>query len=117
MSALQAVRRSGRPHGRRSALARIASQRARMQSAKRHAGSEIAGRRAQRRVATTLRGGRERVEPFLGAPIVGDFASARVRAAGGPTDEALYTCDCGYIFRASVSTTVACPHCGSEQAW
>jgi predicted Zn-ribbon and HTH transcriptional regulator len=46
-----------------------------------------------------------------------DIAAQRVRAAGGPTDEASYTCSCGYTFAASVSTTVVCPHCGSEQAW
>jgi hypothetical protein len=46
-----------------------------------------------------------------------DFAAQRVRAAGGPTDEASYTCACGYVFCAPVSATVACPRCGSEQAW
>jgi len=42
---------------------------------------------------------------------------ARVREAGGPIDLASYTCACGYLFRAAVSTSVACPHCGGEQAW
>jgi len=46
-----------------------------------------------------------------------DFAARRVRAAGGPSDEASYTCACGYVFCAPVSATVACPHCGSEQDW
>jgi hypothetical protein len=46
-----------------------------------------------------------------------DVASARVREAGGPIDEASYTCACGYVFQAPVSTTVACPHCGATQAW
>jgi hypothetical protein len=46
-----------------------------------------------------------------------DLAVQRVRAAGGPIDEASYTCSCGYVFLASVSTTVACPHCGTSQAW
>jgi uncharacterized protein (DUF983 family) len=41
----------------------------------------------------------------------------RVREAGGPIDRASYVCGCGYLFSASVSTTVACPHCGSDQAW
>jgi hypothetical protein len=41
----------------------------------------------------------------------------RVRQAGGPIDTALYTCCCGYLFSAAVSTTVACPHCGTDQAW
>ncbi|MGH2832092.1 MAG: hypothetical protein ACRDK2_04900 [Solirubrobacteraceae bacterium] len=42
---------------------------------------------------------------------------ARTRAAGGPLDEACYSCQCGYVFEASVSTTVTCPHCGASQAW
>jgi hypothetical protein len=41
----------------------------------------------------------------------------RVRDAGGPLDEASYTCQCGFVFRAPVSTTVACPHCHAPQAW
>ena len=46
-----------------------------------------------------------------------DPNAARARAAGGPVDMASYNCQCGFVFSASVSTTVACPHCGSEQAW
>lgn len=46
-----------------------------------------------------------------------DLALARTRAAGGPLDEACYSCECGYVFEASVSTTVTCPHCGASQAW
>ncbi len=42
---------------------------------------------------------------------------ARVRSAGGPIDHATYTCGCGYLFSAAVSTTVVCPHCGADQAW
>lgn len=42
---------------------------------------------------------------------------ARERAAGGPQDLAAYTCTCGCVFEAPVSTTVACPHCGGSQAW
>ncbi len=41
----------------------------------------------------------------------------RVRGAGGPRDVAHYTCECGYVFEATVSTSVACPHCGQGQAW
>ncbi|HEV7942385.1 MAG TPA: hypothetical protein VGP17_06240 [Solirubrobacteraceae bacterium] len=41
----------------------------------------------------------------------------RAQAAGGPIDEATYVCGCGLMFSAPVSTTVACPHCGCEQAW
>jgi hypothetical protein len=46
-----------------------------------------------------------------------DPTVARVRNAGGPIDNASYTCACGFVFAASVSTTVACPHCGASQAW
>jgi hypothetical protein len=46
-----------------------------------------------------------------------DAVSQRVRAAGGPTDEACYTCACGYVFSAAVSTTVTCPRCHRDQAW
>jgi hypothetical protein len=46
-----------------------------------------------------------------------DLAVARVRSAGGPLDEASYACACGLLFRAPVSTTVACPHCHAPQAW
>ena len=33
------------------------------------------------------------------------------------TDQAVYTCQCGYVFEAPVSTSVGCPHCGGTQAW
>ena len=39
------------------------------------------------------------------------------RRAGGPEDQALYTCVCGYAFTAAVTTSVDCPHCGQGQAW
>jgi predicted Zn-ribbon and HTH transcriptional regulator len=42
---------------------------------------------------------------------------ARARSAGGPIDNASYACACGFVFAASVSTTVRCPHCGADQAW
>jgi hypothetical protein len=32
-------------------------------------------------------------------------------------DQALYNCQCGFVFKAPVSTSVACPHCGGAQAW
>jgi hypothetical protein len=48
---------------------------------------------------------------------VTDPTSRRARAAGGPLDVASYNCACGLTFSASVSTTVACPHCGAEQDW
>ena len=47
-----------------------------------------------------------------------DFADERrARESGGPEDRAMYTCGCGYVFQAEVSTSVACPHCGAGQAW
>jgi hypothetical protein len=46
-----------------------------------------------------------------------DVDVERVQHAGGPLDMATYTCACGYLFVAPVSTTVSCPHCGSDQAW
>jgi hypothetical protein len=70
-------------------------------------------RRPTRRAATLHK---RRIEPSS-APEPRDIAVARVRAAGGPLDEASYTCQCGYLFAAPVSTTVACPHCGTSQAW
>jgi hypothetical protein len=39
------------------------------------------------------------------------------RRAGGPEDRALYACICGFAFNAPVTTSVGCPHCGTEQAW
>ena len=41
----------------------------------------------------------------------------RTRAAGGPQDRAFYRCACGHRFAGSVSTHVACPRCGTDQAW
>lgn len=46
-----------------------------------------------------------------------DPAVERAREAGGPVDRASYACACGCQFRAPVSTTVSCPHCGADQAW
>lgn len=44
-------------------------------------------------------------------------AERRLRDAGGPDDRATYSCECGYLFEAPVSTTVSCPNCGVQQAW
>jgi hypothetical protein len=41
----------------------------------------------------------------------------RMRESGGPDDRAMYTCSCGYVFEADVTTSVMCPHCGTGQAW
>jgi len=55
--------------------------------------------------------------PSATTPRAVDPAAQRVRDAGGPVDEASYACHCGFVFRAPVSTTVACPHCRTTQAW
>jgi DNA-directed RNA polymerase subunit RPC12/RpoP len=39
------------------------------------------------------------------------------RRGGGPEDQALYSCMCGFAFTAEVTTSVGCPHCGTQQAW
>jgi hypothetical protein len=44
-------------------------------------------------------------------------AQARAKRSGGPEDVALYTCHCGYAFKAAVTTSVGCPECGAGQAW
>jgi hypothetical protein len=62
-------------------------------------------------VATTVR------TRFSGAGAECDPAVARAQEAGGPLDQAAYSCECGYLFSAAVSTTVSCPHCGAGQAW
>jgi hypothetical protein len=45
------------------------------------------------------------------------YTQARAKRSGGPEDRALYSCGCGYAFKASVSTSVGCPQCGQTQAW
>lgn len=44
-------------------------------------------------------------------------AERRMRDAGGPDDRACYSCACGFLFEAAVSTSVQCPHCTTVQAW
>jgi hypothetical protein len=44
-------------------------------------------------------------------------AERRMRDAGGPDDRACYSCGCGFLFEAPVSTSVRCPHCDALQAW
>jgi rubrerythrin len=42
---------------------------------------------------------------------------SRRREATPLQDQAMYTCSCGFVFEAQVSTSVGCPHCGAAQAW
>lgn len=41
----------------------------------------------------------------------------RNKRANLSQDAALYSCSCGYVFKAPVTTSVGCPHCGNAQAW
>ena len=41
----------------------------------------------------------------------------RNQRANATQDAATYSCSCGYIFKAAVTTSVGCPHCGTDQAW
>ena len=41
----------------------------------------------------------------------------RNKRANVSQDAALYSCSCGYVFKAAVTTSVGCPHCGTAQAW
>ena len=45
------------------------------------------------------------------------LAERRHRASVRPEDQATYHCSCGFVFQENVSTSVACPHCGTAQAW
>ena len=83
----------------------------------------LGDRRYSRRQARAVRIGRRGRAEGRGAghrtpeSVVVDPAVARAREAGGPVDHASYSCGCGYLFVAAVSTTVLCPHCGTGQAW
>jgi hypothetical protein len=46
-----------------------------------------------------------------------NLARERNKRANVTEDAATYSCGCGYVFTAPVSTTVDCPHCGAGQAW
>jgi hypothetical protein len=62
----------------------------------------------------------EPTESHHGAPSVTAESAAiarRRREAGRSQDLASYTCQCGFVFEALVSTSVDCPHCGDPQAW
>jgi len=59
----------------------------------------------------------EPAPPLVDAPTDDHADERRVREAGGPIDRAQYSCTCGYVFHADVSTSVSCPNCGTGQAW
>ena len=51
------------------------------------------------------------------APRSHEARRSAAKRCGGTEDTALYACSCGYAFQAEVTTSVGCPHCGTEQAW
>lgn len=55
-------------------------------------------------------------QSFLSRPIVAP-SRERNKRANVSEDAALYSCSCGYVFKAAVTTSVDCPHCGVDQAW
>jgi hypothetical protein len=56
--------------------------------------------------------------PAAPAPAPKDHpAERRHRESVACEDSALYSCSCGFQFTAPVTTSVACPHCGTPQAW
>ena len=65
----------------------------------------------------TTRRGQRRPTHDAPRPTQRPTAESRVRAEGGPQDTALYRCACGCSFDGAVSTQVACPQCGGDQAW
>jgi hypothetical protein len=78
--------------------------------------------RVKPRTEAQSRRGREtdhrRTVPVAEQPAADSLADERrLRQSGGPDDHATYACTCGYVFDAAVSTSVACPHCGTGQAW
>jgi hypothetical protein len=77
---------------------------------------KLAERTRRRRATRGGRGG-ERPEPRTSTLRDDGSISVRRREVGPPQDQALYSCECGFVFAAQVSTSVGCPHCGNVQAW
>jgi hypothetical protein len=50
-------------------------------------------------------------------PVARRRAAVLRRVGQAPEDAALYRCHCGHSFTAAVTTCVACPSCGTGQAW
>jgi rubrerythrin len=65
----------------------------------------------------TLPRRRARRGPTRRAAVAVSATRERNQRANVSQDAALYTCSCGYIFKAEVTTSVGCPHCGTDQAW
>jgi hypothetical protein len=77
---------------------------------------QLTTRLSKRRTSRPTRSARRAPRPVAPEPpATGTIAAAR--RGGGPEDRALYSCMCGFAFKAAVTTSVGCPHCGTEQAW
>ena len=63
------------------------------------------------------RGKRRRVVRRAAARTASPTSTRDQARVGPPQDRATYNCSCGYIFTADVTTSVGCPHCGTELAW
>jgi hypothetical protein len=80
------------------------------------------GPQSDRPTAERSRAAHPATSPADQRPRSGTGASSR--SPGAPQrrepateDQAMYSCECGFIFQAAVSTSVGCPHCGGSQAW
>jgi hypothetical protein len=60
-----------------------------------------------------------KVRPPVAISSGGDVRREHGTCRGKPltNDQAVYACQCGFVFEAPVSTSVGCPHCGGTQAW
>ena len=87
------------------------------QSDTRHRGGPSRRGTLLRREAPATDVAEPEAEPFADEGEDGLFDERRLRASGGPNDRAQYTCGCGFVWEADVSASVACPHCGTSQAW
>jgi hypothetical protein len=70
-----------------------------------------------RAVHTTASPGDERALSGAPAPAPAGAERAQRRLEPATEDQAMYSCECGFVFQATVSTSVGCPHCGGSQAW
>ena len=66
---------------------------------------------------TSTRRTERRLSHIADRPAAVVTGEQRNREEGGPRDLAFYSCACGHGFSGAVSTHVACPHCGTDQAW
>ena len=68
-------------------------------------------------ITARLERSRRRTRRLRVVPMTTCATTVAAKRGGGPEDIALYSCFCGFAFKAEVTTSVGCPHCGTEQAW